>query len=109
MEFSGQEYWSGLSFPPPGDLPDPKIKPTPLASPALAGRFVFVVAISFFFFFNFLFCTGEWSVNSVVIVSGEQQRDSAMHIHVSILPQAGRFFTTLLPGKPLPLLLVNVK
>ena len=23
MEFSGQEYWSGLSFPSPGDLPDP--------------------------------------------------------------------------------------
>ena len=27
MEFSRQEYWSGLSFPPPGDLPDPGIKP----------------------------------------------------------------------------------
>ena len=26
MEFSRQEYWSGLSFPPPGDLPDPGIK-----------------------------------------------------------------------------------
>ena len=32
MEFSRQEYWSGLSFPSPGDLPDPGIKP---ASPAL--------------------------------------------------------------------------
>ena len=30
------EYWSGLSFPPPRDLPNPGIKP---ASPALAGRF----------------------------------------------------------------------
>ena len=37
--FSGQEYWSGLSFPTPGDLPDPGIKPSLLASPALAGRF----------------------------------------------------------------------
>ena len=27
MEFSRQEYWSGLPFPPPGDLPDPGIKP----------------------------------------------------------------------------------
>ena len=36
MGFSRQEYWSGLSCPPPGDLPDPRIKP---ASPALAGRF----------------------------------------------------------------------
>ena len=27
MEFSRQEYWSGLSFPSPGDLPKPGIKP----------------------------------------------------------------------------------
>ena len=27
MEFSRQEYWSGLPCPPPGDLPDPGIKP----------------------------------------------------------------------------------
>ena len=27
MEFSRQEYWSGLPFPFPGDLPDPGIKP----------------------------------------------------------------------------------
>ena len=31
-EFSGQEYWSGLPFPSPGDLPYPGIKP---GSPAL--------------------------------------------------------------------------
>ena len=30
--FSRQEYWSGLPFPPPGDLPDPEIEPR---SPAL--------------------------------------------------------------------------
>ena len=39
MEFPRQEYWSGLPFPTPGDLPGPGIKPTSLASPALAGRF----------------------------------------------------------------------
>ena len=38
MEFSRQEYWSGLPFPSPGNLPYPGIKPTSLASPALAGR-----------------------------------------------------------------------
>jgi len=27
MRFSRQEYWSGLPFPSPGDLPDPEIKP----------------------------------------------------------------------------------
>ena len=39
MGFSRQEYWSGLPFPSPGDLPDPGIKPVSLASPVLAGRF----------------------------------------------------------------------
>ena len=39
MEFSKQEYWSGLPFPVLGDLPNPGIKPTSLVSPALAGRF----------------------------------------------------------------------
>ena len=39
MGFPRQEYWSGLSCPPPGDLPDPGIEPRSFASPALAGRF----------------------------------------------------------------------
>ena len=37
--FSRQEYWSGLPRPPPGDLPDPGIKPASLMSLALAGEF----------------------------------------------------------------------
>jgi len=36
MGFPRQEYWSGLPFPSPGDIPDPGIEPT---SPALAGGF----------------------------------------------------------------------
>ena len=39
MEFYRQKYWSGLPFSTPGDLPDPGIKPTSLASPSSAGRF----------------------------------------------------------------------
>ena len=39
MGFSSQEYWSGLPFSPPGDLPDPGIEPRSLTSPALAGGF----------------------------------------------------------------------
>ena len=35
MGFSRQEYWSGLPFPPPGDLPNPGIEPTSPVSPAL--------------------------------------------------------------------------
>ena len=36
MGFPRQEYWTGLSFPSPEDLPDPGIKPV---SPTLAGGF----------------------------------------------------------------------
>ena len=37
--FSRQEYWSGLPFPPPGDLSHPGMKPVSPMSPALAGGF----------------------------------------------------------------------
>jgi len=33
--FSREEYWSGLPFPSPGDLPDPGIEPVSPVSPAL--------------------------------------------------------------------------
>ena len=36
VEFSRQEYCSGLPFPTLGELPDPGIKPSSLASPALS-------------------------------------------------------------------------
>ena len=36
MEFPRQDYWGGLPFPSPWDLPDPGIEPM---SPALAGKF----------------------------------------------------------------------
>ena len=39
MEFSSREYWSGLPFPTPGDLPDSGIEPSSLASLVLAGGF----------------------------------------------------------------------
>ena len=39
MGFPRQEYWNGLPFPPPGDLPNPGIELTSLVSPASAGRF----------------------------------------------------------------------
>jgi len=56
--FSRQEYWSGLPFPLPGDLPNPGIEPRSLTSPALAGGFfttsatweVFLYTHSFEFF-----------------------------------------------------------
>ena len=39
MGFCRQEYWSGLPFPSPGDLPNSETELMSLRSPALAGRF----------------------------------------------------------------------
>ena len=45
LGFSRQEYWSGLPCPPPGNLPDPGIKPASLMCPALADRFFITISI----------------------------------------------------------------
>ena len=39
MGVSRQEYWSGLPFPLPGNLPNPEMEPTSLVSPELTGGF----------------------------------------------------------------------
>ena len=39
LEFSRQEYWNGLTFPPPGDIPDTQVEPASLVSPAVTGGF----------------------------------------------------------------------
>ena len=46
MEFSRQEYWNELPCPPPGDLPNPRIEPVSLTSPALAGMLRFFTTIA---------------------------------------------------------------
>ena len=54
MEFSRQEYWSGLPFPSPGDLPDPGIKPGfPVlqAEDMLPGEDILLSILPVFFFF----------------------------------------------------------
>ena len=50
LGFSRQEYWSGLLFSLPGDLPNPGVKLMPLVSPALpqlAGRFFTISTTTF--------------------------------------------------------------
>ena len=42
MGFFQQEYWNGLPCPPPGDLPDPGIKPASPASPTLLVEFFII-------------------------------------------------------------------
>ena len=48
MGLSQQEYWSGLSFPSPGDLPNLGIEPASPVAPALAGRFFFCFFLIFY-------------------------------------------------------------
>ena len=45
MAFFREEYWSELSFPPPGDLANPGVEPVSLESPALADRFFTTVPL----------------------------------------------------------------
>ena len=61
--FRRQEYWSGLPFPPPGDLPNPETEPTSLVAPALAGSLYpeppgkpSIDDEAIFFLFFFLIC-----------------------------------------------------
>ena len=65
--FSRQEYWNGLSFPPPGDLTDPGIKPTSLMSPALAGGF-FTTSTTWEALAWFYFCTSHCEDRTVMSV-----------------------------------------
>ena len=44
MEFSRQEFWSGLPFPPAENLPNPETEHTSFVSPVLAGRFFMAVS-----------------------------------------------------------------
>ena len=61
MGFSRQEYWSGLPCPPPGDLPDPRIKPVSLTSPALVGRlFITSTTWTWVQMLNCFFCQISW-------------------------------------------------
>ena len=64
MEFSRQEYWTGLLCFPSGDLPDLGIEPVSLKSPVLAGNF-------FFFFFKFyLILLLFFNLNLFILIGG---------------------------------------
>ena len=74
------------------DLSSPtRIKPGPSAvehwalTTGLPGNSLLLVFLCFFF--NFLFYSGVYLMNNVLLVSGLQQSDSVIHIHISILFQ----------------------
>ena len=52
MEFPRLEYWSGLPFPSPGDLPNPGIEPGSLYIFCMLGGFFFFLFFVFFFTTN---------------------------------------------------------
>ena len=64
MGFFRQEYWSGLPFPSPGDLPNTGIEPLALVSPALAGRFFTTTTQG---------SPGEWLGGAGVAGSGKER------------------------------------
>ena len=71
MGFSRQEDWSGLTCPPPGDLPDPGIESMPLIAPALAGGFFTISAtweaqedIQYILIILLKFCKWGWTTFS---------------------------------------------
>ena len=72
MGFPRQEYWSGLPFPSPGDLPNPGIK---LTSSALAG--------GFFFFFNHWTWGAQGTV--VVIYMLIEEENFCLHLLLGLL------------------------
>ena len=84
MDFSRQEYWSGLPFSPPGNLPDPGIKPTMPVDPALEadflplshwGNYSKVNQLYIYIdplFFRFLSHIGEYTVPSRVSCAMQQ-------------------------------------
>ena len=88
MVFSRQEYWSGLPFPTPGDLPNPGIKPMSSVSPTLSGRFFTTVppgkpvASSYLGYNDLLLCSlvvhhvsdySDWGSKIVSILVGKGQ------------------------------------
>jgi len=64
MGSSRQEYWSGLPRPPPGDLPDPGVKPMSFLSPALTGRFFTTALPGKWLGFQHMNLPGIYSVHS---------------------------------------------
>ena len=72
MGFSRQEYWSGLPFPSPGNLPDPGFKPgspafqayslTSELAPMISLIYLHLIGVTQWFLINFIYNVGETTV-----------------------------------------------
>ena len=109
MGFPWQTYWSGLSLPAPGDLPDPGIES---ASPVLAGRFFTAEPPRKPLFSYRIYCLGESESRSVVSNSSRphgllewvavpfSRESSQPRDRTQVSCIAGGFFTSWATGKP---------
>ena len=81
------ECWSGLPWPPPGDLPNPGTEPASLMSPTLAGRFFTTSAsweaVSFLFDYHFHLKNIKKKKQIKIICNSMAQRESYPHSMVS--------------------------
>ena len=68
IEFSGQEYWSGMPFPFPGDLPDPGTEPASLESSALAGSFFTISTTCVIMKYKFLKLRNKEVTSSLIVL-----------------------------------------
>ena len=90
MRFSRQEYWCGLSCPPPGDLPGPGIEPV---SPALQADALPRSHRE----------SSQWDVQAAIFLMWQEKKKSSLHVQAKFMAEMGWYP----PGicSPPPLLL----
>ena len=101
MEFSRQQYWSRLPFPPPGDLPDSGFQP---AIPVFSAKCLFkFVACSPVGLFVFLLGSGSslWSLNQIFYCLYVTHAAAAAKLRQSC-PTLCDPIDGSLPGSPIP-------
>ena len=90
MGFCRKEHWSGLSCPPPGDLPNPGIEPRSLMSPALADVFFTTSAT----WEAPIECNGPYKKETVALSSKKRYDLNAQFIEINYSHNlTGIFFT----------------
>ena len=92
MDFRRQEFWSGLPFPPPGDLPDPGIKPMSPASPAEIGGRILNHWATVYMHHNFFIhsCViGRLGCFHVLTIVNSAAVNNGMHLSLSTLVPSG--------------------
>ena len=77
MRFSRWEYWRGLPFPPPGDLPNPGIKPLFPASPGIGRQILYcwMIAEAFYWLSMYFISIYLFIYNSLFTVNNFKWRD----------------------------------